>query len=49
MQVIAVVEVIRIVSYHEQKKSRGQVEAIVRLANGKITTRHILPRKEKEK
>lgn len=47
MKIIAVVEIIRIMSVHKQKKSRGQVEAIVRLTDGKITTRHILHSVEK--
>lgn len=34
-------KVLRIISEHKQKKSLGQVEAIVKLPDGKVVTRHI--------
>lgn len=35
-------KIIKIISEHKQKKSKGQVEAIVRLEDGSIVTRHLL-------
>jgi hypothetical protein len=42
-------KIVRIISEHLQKKSKGQVEAIVRLPSGEHVTRHVYPSKvEKE-
>lgn len=34
-------KIVRIISEHKQKKSKGQVQAIVKLENGQTVTRHI--------
>jgi hypothetical protein len=34
-------KLVRVISEHKQKKSAGQIEAIVKLPNGRIVTRHI--------
>lgn len=42
-------KVIRIISEHQQKKSRGQVEAIVKLEDGRVVTRHLVLPKDATK
>lgn len=34
-------KVVQIISEHKQKKSKTQVEAIVKLEDGRLVTRHI--------